>query len=363
MVYIILGDGFEEIEATAPMDVLRRAGIETAFVSAAGRYVRGSHGIVIEADLLAEETDFSEAQMLVLPGGKVRNSGNYGSDERLRGEIAKYVNAGGETAAICAGPTVLGELGLLEGKRAVCYPGLEDQLSGALAQPGQKVVCDGSVTTGQGPGAAMEFALVLAARIAGTDAAEAVREAMHYPWVDYPHLDIKDQKRLLRKRIKALPPQNVSADSVAGAICSLQEYKDAATVFAFLSVGSEPPTQEFISRALADGKNLCVPKCFRGGIMEARLITDTSQLKEGMYGIPEPGDDCPVVGADRIDLAVVPGYAFDMDGGRLGKGGGYYDRFLKDFSGFKAGICPAECLVHKVPMEQWDIRVDITLKV
>ena len=97
--------------------------------------------------------------------------------------------------------------------------------------------------------------------------------------------------------------------------------------------------------------------------MEARLIKDTSQLEKGMYGIPEPGDDCPVVGADRIDLAVVPGYAFDMDGGRLGKGGGYYDRFLKDFQGFKAGICPAGCLVHKVPMEEWDIRVDITLKV
>jgi len=185
MVYIILGTGFEEIEAVAPMDILRRAGVEVRYAAVADKKVIGAHGIVITADCLLRDVDPAQAEAIVLPGGGVMTPGNYGSDPGALEFIKQYALAGKRVGAICAAPTVLGGLGLLEGRNAVCYPGMEAGLTGAKAMVGHKVVCDGSYVTAQGPGSALEFGLNLAAMLKGRQAAEAVRQGMHYPPITY----------------------------------------------------------------------------------------------------------------------------------------------------------------------------------
>ncbi len=174
-------------------------------------------------------------------------------------------------------------------------------------------------------------------------------------------MSFEDQKRALRAYIRTLPREAPAGPAVAEALCALDAYKKAKTVFVFVSTGEEPETRDFIARALGEGKTVAVPRCLPDGVMEARQINSLSELAAGMYGIPEPGDQAPPVRRCRIDFAVVPGICFDPDGGRLGKGKGYYDRYLQDFHGFKAGICPARRLVPSVPMDEWDVPVDATV--
>ena len=185
MVYIILGTGFEEIEAMTPADVLRRAGVDVAFVGIADKTVTGAHGIKVLADEVWGEQDVLNAELVILPGGAVRQAGNYGCEEHVLSKVKERCLAGGKLAAICAGPTVLGEHGLLKGKCAVCYPGMEDYMTGAKVMEGSKVVLDGSVMTAQGPGAAGAFALNILAWLRGRDAAEEVRGEMYMAPVDY----------------------------------------------------------------------------------------------------------------------------------------------------------------------------------
>ncbi len=185
MVYIVLGDGFEEIEAIAPMDIMRRAGIEASYAGVISGTVVGAHGITVQADTILKEAELEAAELLVLPGGAVENEGNYGSDKEALRLIGNHVSRGNRVAAICAGPTVLGKLNLLSGKRAVCYPGMEPLLRGALPVTGQRVVLDGNVLTAQGPGSAVEFALNIVALLKGINTAEIVREQMYYPPVKY----------------------------------------------------------------------------------------------------------------------------------------------------------------------------------
>jgi len=174
---------------------------------------------------------------------------------------------------------------------------------------------------------------------------------------------IEEQKRELRAKLKAMPVPQVDENAVADAVCALEEYKKAKTVFAFISVKGEPPTRAFIDRAIADGKTVTVPKCYAGGIMEARRIESFEDLIPGMYSIPEPGENTPPVERNEIDFALVPAHCFDEQGGRLGKGGGYYDRFLENFSGVKVGLCFADRVLPKVPMDSWDISADVVVAV
>ncbi|NLT39832.1 MAG: DJ-1/PfpI family protein [Clostridiales bacterium] len=185
MVYIVLGNGFEEIEAIAPMDILRRAGIDAQYAGVLSKTVTGAHGIAVTADTLIENVDLKNTEMLVLPGGAVNNAGNYGRDAHALRLISDCVKSGKKVAAICAGPTVLGSLDLLDGKRAVCYPGMESRMTGATPVKGEKVVLDGNILTAQGPGSAIEFGLNLVAVLKGTDAAESVRSQMYYTPVKY----------------------------------------------------------------------------------------------------------------------------------------------------------------------------------
>lgn len=179
MVYILLAPGFEEAEALVPADLLRRANIETALVTVTGKPVPGSHGITVTADIALEDVDLSKVDMVVLPGGGLgyKNLGREPQVERLVKEAAEK---GLWVAAICAAPTLLGRWGLLEGKNAVCYPGMEEGLTGAQARMDQRFVTDGKIITGRAAGSAFDFGLALVEALAGRDEAGKVRHDIYY---------------------------------------------------------------------------------------------------------------------------------------------------------------------------------------
>lgn len=178
MVYIILGKGFEEAEAVVPCDMLRRAGVDVRFASIGGREIVGGHGITVCADCVAEETDLTAAEMIVLPGGMGGVKSILGSETVLHAVKTVYDN-GGYAAAICAGPTVLAKLGITDGRKTTCYPGCETDMGGAKPC-GEKAVIDGRVVTGKAPGTAFDFALALIEVLRGKEAAAKVAAGAVY---------------------------------------------------------------------------------------------------------------------------------------------------------------------------------------
>lgn len=174
MVYILLGDGFEEMEAIAPCDILRRGGVETRFVSVGGVQVTGAHGIAVTADCTVDAVSLDGAELVMLPGGMGGVESLLASKKAM--ELVQKADAAGILiAAICAAPMILARLGVLNGKNAVCYPGLEDACTGAKMSQARATVRDGNVITGRGPGAAVAFGLRLLQELRGADAADAVR--------------------------------------------------------------------------------------------------------------------------------------------------------------------------------------------
>lgn len=179
MIYVFLAEGFEDIEAIAPIDILRRGGVEVALVSIAPeREVTSAHGVRFVADITIGDIDWEQAEALFLPGG-LPGAANLDACQPLREGILSHAKAGRLTAAICAAPMVLGHLGLLEGKRATCYPGFEGELKGATVT-GALVERDGQVLTGKGPGAAMAFGYALLEALGKTQEAAQLREGMMY---------------------------------------------------------------------------------------------------------------------------------------------------------------------------------------
>lgn len=175
MVYVLLGTGFEEIEALAPVDLLRRAGIEVTTVGLNGKIVYGSHRIGVQADITIDELDISDAEMIVLPGGLGGVASIRGCSKAL--EAVKAVAAAGKyVAAICAGPTVLADLGLLTGVNATCYPGQIPNMKDALVVENAACVTDGKIITGTSAGTAVPFALALIEALKGAEAAGAIAE-------------------------------------------------------------------------------------------------------------------------------------------------------------------------------------------
>jgi len=173
-VYGFLATGFEEIELVVVVDLLRRAEIEVCTVSITGELVvTGSHGITIMADKRYEEVDFSDGEMLFLPGGQpgTTNLGNY---EPLCQLLRHWHQANKRLAAICAAPTILGRLSLLQDKSATCYPGCEEQLEGAVLM-NAPVVTDGNITTSKGVGTAIEFAAEIIKILIDEKAAEKIK--------------------------------------------------------------------------------------------------------------------------------------------------------------------------------------------
>ncbi len=176
-VNIYLAEGFEEIEAITVVDVLRRADIDARTISITGKKeVKGAHGIVVTADEVFESIDNNNTDMLVLPGGM---PGTRHLDEHagLKEVIVSFAEKNKPIAAICAAPSVLGRLGLLDRKKAVCYPGFEDTLKGAVI--GEDIVSqEGNFITSKGPGTAIYFALRLVEVLVDKEAAEELREGM-----------------------------------------------------------------------------------------------------------------------------------------------------------------------------------------
>lgn len=179
MVYILLAPGFEEAEALVPADLLRRANIETALVSVTGKPVPGSHGITVVADIALEDVDLSKADMVVLPGGGLGYK-NLGKEPRVERLVKEAAEKGLWVAAICAAPTLFGKWGLLTGKDAVCYPGMEEGLTGAQARMDQRFVTDGKIITGRAAGSAFEFGLSLIEALAGEEKAGDIRDSVCY---------------------------------------------------------------------------------------------------------------------------------------------------------------------------------------
>ena len=172
MVYVLLGTGFEEVEAIAPIDLLRRAGIPTLTVGVDGKLVSGGHGIAVEADITVGEMDLTQLDMIVLPGGlggvaTARASQAALDALRFAWENDKYV------AAICAGPTVLADLGITDGRTATCYPGCESGM-GSANVVAEAAVQDGKLITGASAGCAIAFGLKLVQALKGPEAAQTV---------------------------------------------------------------------------------------------------------------------------------------------------------------------------------------------
>ncbi len=175
MVYMLLGTGFEEIEAIAPLDLLRRAGVKVLTVGITEKTVTGGHGIAVEADILPEEMDLTALEMIVLPGGL----GGVASARASRAAMDALAFAwenGKFVAAICAGPTVLADLAITDGKKATCYPGCEADMGSAHILAGEAVVRDGKLITGTSAGCAVDFGLALVEALKGKAAAADVAE-------------------------------------------------------------------------------------------------------------------------------------------------------------------------------------------
>jgi len=177
MVYVHLANGFEEVEALTAIDLLRRAGIEVKSVSITGnKRVMGTHDIPVEADILYEEANYEECEMIVLPGG-LPGADYLGEHEGLVNHIRCFAENDKYLAAICAAPQVFGAQGVVEGKKATIYPGMESCLKGALPQD-EIVVQDGKIITSMGPATAMPFALKLIEVLKGKEASESVANGL-----------------------------------------------------------------------------------------------------------------------------------------------------------------------------------------
>ena len=172
MVYMFLGTGFEETEAIAPLDLLRRAGVEIATVGLNGKVIYGGHGIGVEADLEIGQLDLTNLEMVILPGGLGGVASIKGCSAAMDAIRFAYEN-GKFVAAICAGPTILASLGITDGKHATCYPGCEEQMGTAIME-NAAAVTDGRIITGTSAGCAIPFGLQLIAALKGQEAADTI---------------------------------------------------------------------------------------------------------------------------------------------------------------------------------------------
>lgn len=179
-VYVFLAEGFEDVEALIPIDVLRRGGVNVTTVSISEfPLVQSSHGVNIEADIIFEQGDYDDADLLMLPGG-MPGASNLFAHEGLREVLMAQYKAGKKIAAICASPAVvLAPLGILNGKKATCYPGFESALKNAT-YTGDLVTVDGNITTGEGPAAAFPYAYELLTQLVDKATSDQIAEGMRY---------------------------------------------------------------------------------------------------------------------------------------------------------------------------------------
>ena len=175
---LFLADGFEEIEALTPVDILRRGGVSVKTVGIGGNTVKGSHNISVLADITENELDFKEIDAVILPGG-IPGTVNLGKSEAVISAINFAWQNGKIIGAICAAPSILGDLGILKGKKAICFDGFENHLTGAVIER-SPVVSDGNIITACGAGAAHLFGFELLSKIKDKNTADKLRAGMKY---------------------------------------------------------------------------------------------------------------------------------------------------------------------------------------
>ena len=172
-------------------------------------------------------------------------------------------------------------------------------------------------------------------------------------------MDKKTFRKSVLAEIEALPADYIEASNagIRDNFSALPEFQKAHTIFAYISVGREPDTAGIIKAALDAGKTVALPVSLDGGIMQPRCIHSLSELVPGKFGIPAPPENAPIIDSGEINLIIVPAVTFDRRGFRLGRGGGYYDRFLQGSGAFSVGL-GRERLIRPVPLEPHDMSVD-----
>ena len=177
MIYMFLAEGFEETEALAPLDILRRAELEVKTIGVGKKLITGAHGITVTADITESEVDLSsDIEAVILPGG-MPGTLNLDACPAVHAAINAAAERGATIAAICAAPMILGKKGLLEGKEAICYPGFEEHLKGARISE-KKVARDGNIITAKGMGVAVEFGLSLVSALKSDGISQKIRAAI-----------------------------------------------------------------------------------------------------------------------------------------------------------------------------------------
>ncbi len=175
MIYMFLANGFEEVEALMPLDLMRRAGLEVTTVGVGGKDITGSHGITVKADITDSDLADNAPECVILPGG-MPGTKNLDASPVVHKALDDALENNSLICAICAAPMILGKRGILRGKKATCFPGFEEYLEGA--DVGGRAVRDGRVITGIGMGAALEFGIEIVAAIKGREEAEKLAAAV-----------------------------------------------------------------------------------------------------------------------------------------------------------------------------------------
>ena len=179
MVFLFLANGFEEVEALAPLDLMRRAGVEVTTVGIGGSLITGAHGITVKADIVDSALSTgNNIEAVVLPGG-MPGATNLDASDAVDTALAAADRAGAYLCAICAAPMVLGSLGLLDGRKATCYPGFESHLTGA-DYTADLVPVDGNIVTGKGPAAAFPYAYTILSLFVDDETVKGIKEGMMY---------------------------------------------------------------------------------------------------------------------------------------------------------------------------------------
>jgi len=177
------------------------------------------------------------------------------------------------------------------------------------------------------------------------------------------HIMVNELKAQLRKSISAeiscLPDDYVSAsdNGIFMRVVSLAEFAAARNILIYCSVKREPATHEIAEKALSMGKTIAYPFCFRGGIMQARVVKSITELRPAVLGIPAPPDTAPIMAPEELGLIIVPALAYDNNGFRIGYGGGYYDRFLRGIPAFTVGLARERLMKDNLPTQPHDIPV------
>ena len=179
MVYLLLENGFEMCEALAPVDILRRGGVNVTTVGVSGKEIKSSHGVGVMADVLLADTDFSDIEMLIIPGGQP-GVDNLWENEDVKKLVLSVAEREIRISAICAAPVILSRLGLLEGKKCTCYPSCREELPQDGFDENAGVVRDGGIITGRAAGDAYDFGFEILSHLRGEEIAESVKNAICY---------------------------------------------------------------------------------------------------------------------------------------------------------------------------------------